>query len=139
MSIQFTPDTPATRQAFNRLAREKMKLRLLADIRMDLMICELEGWNKLEYLDELLALVQELRKGGGEMREDMQAICDSLCCTLQQTSLFCDLLDLKYIIEDNGKQRVMAIFPGGYVYVNVTGDSGWAMAFDILKQLPRKI
>lgn len=66
MSIQFTPDTPATRRAFNRLAREKMKLRLLADIRMDLMVCELEGWDKLEYLDELLALVQELKKGGGE-------------------------------------------------------------------------
>ena len=65
MSIQFTPDTPATRQAFNRLAREKMKLCLLADIRMDLMVCELEGYSKLEYLDELLALVQELRKGGG--------------------------------------------------------------------------
>lgn len=63
MSIQFTPDTPATRRAFNRLAREKMKLRLLADIRMDLMVCELEGYSKLEYLDELLALVQELRKG----------------------------------------------------------------------------
>lgn len=65
MSIQFTPDTPATRRAFNRLAREKMKLRLLADIRMDLMVCELEGYSKLEYLDELLALVQELKKGGG--------------------------------------------------------------------------
>lgn len=65
MSIQFTPDTPATRRAFNRLAREKMKLRLLADIRMDLMVCEIEGWSMLEYLDELLALVQELRKGGG--------------------------------------------------------------------------
>lgn len=64
MSIQFTPDAPATRRAFNRLAREKMKLRLLADIRMDLMVCELEGWDKLEYLDELLALVQELKKGG---------------------------------------------------------------------------
>lgn len=63
MSIQFAPDTPATRRAFNRLAREKMKLRLLADIRMDLMVCELEGYSKLEYLDELLALVQELRKG----------------------------------------------------------------------------
>ena len=61
---KFMPDTPATRQAFNRLAREKMKLRLLADIRMDLMVCELEGWNKLEYLNELLALVQELKKGG---------------------------------------------------------------------------
>lgn len=33
---------------------------------MDLMVCELEGWDKLEYLDELLALVQELRKGGEE-------------------------------------------------------------------------
>ena len=64
MSIQFTPDAPATRRAFNRLAREKMKLRLLADIRMDLMVCKLEGWDKLEYLDELLALLQELRKGG---------------------------------------------------------------------------
>lgn len=63
--IKFTPDTPATRRAFNRLAREKMKLRLLADIRMDLMVCELEGWSKLEYLEELLALAQELRKGGG--------------------------------------------------------------------------
>lgn len=65
MSIQFMPDTPATRRAFNRLAREKMKLRLLADIRMDLMVCELEGYSKLEYLDELLVLLQELRKKGG--------------------------------------------------------------------------
>ena len=66
MSIQFTPDTPATRRAFNRLAREKMILPLVAVIRMDLMVCEMEGWDKLEYLDELLALVQELRKKGGE-------------------------------------------------------------------------
>ena len=58
---KLTPDAPATRRAFNRLAREKMKLRLLADIRMDLMVCELEGYSKLEYL----ALLQELRKGGG--------------------------------------------------------------------------
>ncbi len=70
MSIQLTPDTPATRRAFNRLAREKMKLRLLADIRMDLMVCELEGWDKVEYLDELLALVQELKKGGGGRDND---------------------------------------------------------------------
>lgn len=81
MSIQFTPDTPATRRAFNRLAREKMKLRLLADIRMDLMVCELEGYSKLEYLDELLALVQELRKkGGGEdaqRNDDLPALWES--------------------------------------------------------------
>lgn len=62
---KLTPDTPATCRTFNRLAREKMKLRLLADIRMDLMVCELEGWSKVEYLDELLALVEGLRKKGG--------------------------------------------------------------------------
>ncbi len=77
---KLTPDTPATRHAFNRLAREKMKLRLLADIRMDLMVCKLEGLDKLEYLDELLALVQELRKGGGamEITKNLQTIERSL-------------------------------------------------------------
>lgn len=80
MSIQFTPDTPATRRAFNRLAREKMKLRLLADIRMDLMVCELEGYSKLEYLDDLLALVQKLRKkGGGGMMDDTKSKSSPIC------------------------------------------------------------
>ena len=64
MGMILNPDTPEARKALNRLAREQIKLRLLADIRMDLMVCELEGWNKLEYLNELLALVQELKKGG---------------------------------------------------------------------------
>ncbi len=63
MSIELTPDTPGTRQAFNCLAREKMKYRLLADIRTDLMVCELEGWDKLEYLDELMAMISGLRGG----------------------------------------------------------------------------
>ena len=66
MSIQFEPDTPATRRVFNRLARERMKLRLLADIRMDLMVCDMEGWDKLEYLDELLALKLRKKGGGGD-------------------------------------------------------------------------
>lgn len=79
MSIQFTPDTPATRRTFNRLAREKMKLHLLADIRMDLMVCELEGYSKLEYLDELLALVQELRKGGWGMMDDTKSKSSPIC------------------------------------------------------------
>ena len=78
MSIQFTPDTPATRRAFNRLAREKMKLLLLADIRLDLMVCDLEGYSKLEYLDELLALMQELRKKGGWGRWRLRKICKPL-------------------------------------------------------------
>lgn len=34
----------------NELARHKMIVRLLDDIRIDLMICEIEGWSKLEYI-----------------------------------------------------------------------------------------
>lgn len=40
-----------------------MKYRLLADISLDLVICELEGWDKLEYLNELKSMINEL---GGE-------------------------------------------------------------------------
>lgn len=45
----------------NRLAREQMKLRLLADIRTDLVVCELEGISQVEYLDELIELLEGMR------------------------------------------------------------------------------
>lgn len=41
----------------NELAREKFKLRILADILVDLTICEIEGWSKLEYISELKSLI----------------------------------------------------------------------------------
>lgn len=46
-----------TRRTFNRLGREEMKRKLLNDILVDLTICELEGWDKLEYLDEIKQLI----------------------------------------------------------------------------------
>lgn len=48
--------------SINRLAREQMKLKLLADIRMDLIVCEIEGWDKMEYINELNELVNSFRK-----------------------------------------------------------------------------
>ena len=39
-----------TAKKLNELARHKMIVRLLDDIRIDLMICEIEGWSKLEYI-----------------------------------------------------------------------------------------
>lgn len=44
----------------NDLARKKFEERLLNDIRCDLMICEIEGWNKLNYIDELKKLINGL-------------------------------------------------------------------------------
>lgn len=60
LGVILNPDTPETRKALNRLAREKMKYRLLADIRVDLIVCEIEGWDKLEYLNELKDMINVL-------------------------------------------------------------------------------
>lgn len=63
MGVTLNPDTPEARKALNNLAREQIKLRLLADISLDLAVCEIEGWNKLEYLNELKSMIDDL--GGG--------------------------------------------------------------------------
>lgn len=42
-----------TRKALNDLARHRMIHRILADIRIDMEVCEIEGWDKLEYLRTL--------------------------------------------------------------------------------------
>lgn len=39
--------------ALNRLAREQMKLKLLADIRIDMTVCEIEGWDPMEHVRDL--------------------------------------------------------------------------------------
>ena len=41
----------------NVLAREQLKIRLLYDIKMDIEICQLEGWEYKDYLLELKKLI----------------------------------------------------------------------------------
>ena len=52
-----------TARALNNLARHKAIVRLLNDIRMDMEICEIEGWDKNEYLN---LLKQMLNSIGGQ-------------------------------------------------------------------------
>lgn len=52
-----------TAKALNRLAREQMKLRLLADIAVDMQVCGLEGHDPAEYVDELLEEVERIAIG----------------------------------------------------------------------------
>lgn len=49
-----------TARALNDLARHKAIVRLLADIRIDLEICELEGWDKTEYINKLKELLDSI-------------------------------------------------------------------------------
>ena len=47
-------------KTFNELARKRFELRLMADIRFDMAVCDIEGWSKDEYLKELLELIKTL-------------------------------------------------------------------------------
>lgn len=55
-----------TAKALNDLARHKAILRLLNDIRIDMEVCEIEGWNKLEYINQLKAVVNSFGGNGEE-------------------------------------------------------------------------
>ncbi|WP_225783353.1 hypothetical protein [Xenophilus sp. Marseille-Q4582] len=44
-------------KAFNDLARARFKRRLLSDILVDLQVCDIEGWSKREYIEQLQQLI----------------------------------------------------------------------------------
>lgn len=53
--------TSAEARAVNDIARHQMIVRLLADIRMDLQICEIEGWDKREYIRMLQSELNRIK------------------------------------------------------------------------------
>ena len=63
MSIKLCGEGAA--RMLNQCAREQMKERLMRDILCDMAVCEIEGWDKLEYLDDLIATITRLREGKG--------------------------------------------------------------------------
>ena len=48
-------------KTFNRMAREQMKSKLLADILVDLQVCDIEGWDKREYIRELQMMINDIK------------------------------------------------------------------------------
>jgi hypothetical protein len=44
----------------NELARLKFQEKLLQEIRFDLMVCEIENWDKKEYINQLKCLINSL-------------------------------------------------------------------------------
>lgn len=55
MSVVLKGDGAAF--ALQRLAREQLKHKLLADIQTDLMVCKIEGWESRAYLRDLHDLI----------------------------------------------------------------------------------
>jgi hypothetical protein len=48
-------------KTFNELARSRFKLQMLNDILVDLTICEIEGWSKKVYINELKLLINGIK------------------------------------------------------------------------------
>lgn len=42
-----------TARAFNNLARHQMIKKIYSDILCDMTVCEIEGWDRLEYIKQL--------------------------------------------------------------------------------------
>lgn len=61
--VALKPDTPETRYKFNQLARHQLIRKLYGDILMGMRVCELEGWDKTEYIKELYRVLEHFRKG----------------------------------------------------------------------------
>lgn len=61
--VVLNPDTPEMRYKFNQLARHQLIRKLYGDILADMMVCDLEGWDKTEYIKELYAVLEHFRKG----------------------------------------------------------------------------
>lgn len=54
-------DKSCVREA-NTLARKKFQELILKDILFDLMVCEIEGWDKRQYIEELKTLIGGLNE-----------------------------------------------------------------------------
>ena len=54
----------------NDLARQKFKERMLRDILVDLTICDIEGWDKLEYIKELKRLLNGIKLNSSKSKTE---------------------------------------------------------------------
>ena len=76
-----------TARALNDLARHKAIVRILNDIRMDMEICEIEGWDKNEYLNLLKQLLNSIgdKTMGGTDTISRQAAIDCVTYDVEHT------------------------------------------------------
>ena len=51
-----------TALSLQKLCREQLKLKILADIKQDIIVCQIEGWDYKEYLNELIDLIKYFLK-----------------------------------------------------------------------------
>lgn len=83
------------------------------------------------------------------MTENKQTVCTAICNALRTTSAAGQpdnnaLKEIRYIVKSNGDEIARPIFEdgtgeNGWYDVNITGDSGIGIWFDITNQFIRKM
>lgn len=68
--VVFNPDNAETRYKFNQLSRHHQIHKLYRDILCDLEVCELEGWDKTEYVNDLYKILDHFRQVMKKERKD---------------------------------------------------------------------
>jgi len=58
--IEKTESRVFPAKTVNDLARLKFKEQILKEIMFDLMVCEIEGWDKKEYINELKKMLNSI-------------------------------------------------------------------------------
>jgi len=59
-TIRTSKDLAFPSKLVNTLARKRFEEQVLKDIQFDIMVCEIEGWDKTEYIKELQNLLNSL-------------------------------------------------------------------------------
>lgn len=77
---ETTESIPFPAKTVNTLARKKFQEQLLKEINFDLMVCEIEGWDKTEYIKELQKLLNGIdvkkKKNSNDFKQ--QSLFDAL-------------------------------------------------------------
>ena len=60
--VRIEGDSAETRKALNNLARHQLILKLYADISMDIQVCEIEGWDELEFINMLYDILNHFKE-----------------------------------------------------------------------------
>ena len=60
--MELIPDTPETRKKFNDLARHQFIRKMYGEILADMKVCEIEGWDKMEFINLLSDLLDHFKQ-----------------------------------------------------------------------------
>ena len=61
MGVELVPNTEETRKALQTAARHQFIKKLYAEILMDIGVCEIEGWDKTEYINMLYDVLNHFK------------------------------------------------------------------------------